>query len=168
VAIADRRCETGHRRRRGRCAPSISDRTWQAICTHFPEANEILIEWPHHYLERTEVDSRTALCVLTHDAKFDVPLLRLALRLPVAYIVAMGSRRTHLDRNERLRKVGVSELVDRRRPPWRQRRPAHRRPRAPAPRQGTGSDGRLSAQGAIVRLKPVRLCCGTRLAIQGC
>ncbi|MFF1723901.1 XdhC family protein [Streptomyces sviceus] len=76
----------------------------------FPEADEIVVEWPHQYLERTEVDARTVLCVLTHDAKFDVPLLRLALRLPVAYVGAMGSRRTHLDRNERLREVGVTEL----------------------------------------------------------
>ncbi|MFE3034120.1 XdhC family protein [Streptomyces canus] len=76
----------------------------------FPEADEIVVEWPHKYLERTEVDARTVLCVLTHDAKFDVPLLRLALRLPVAYVGAMGSRRTHLDRNERLREVGVTEL----------------------------------------------------------
>ncbi|SHH80839.1 XdhC family protein [Streptomyces sp. 3214.6] len=76
----------------------------------FPEADEIVVEWPHRYLERTEVDARTVLCVLTHDAKFDVPLLRLALRLPVAYVGAMGSRRTHLDRNDRLREVGVTEL----------------------------------------------------------
>jgi xanthine dehydrogenase accessory factor len=76
----------------------------------FPEADEIVVEWPHTYLERTEVDARTVLCVLTHDAKFDVPLLRLALRLPVAYVGAMGSRRTHLDRNERLREVGVTEM----------------------------------------------------------
>src|SRR4051812_49179256 len=76
----------------------------------FPEADEIVVEWPHRYLERTEVDARTVLCVLTHDAKFDVPLLRLALRLPVAYVGAMGSRRTHLDRNQRLREVGVTEL----------------------------------------------------------
>ncbi|MEV6168714.1 XdhC/CoxI family protein [Streptomyces sp. NPDC051954] len=81
-----------------------------ATRTRFPEADEIAVEWPHKYLEQTEVDGRTALCVLTHDAKFDVPLLQLALRLPVAYIGAMGSRRTHLDRNERLREVGVTEL----------------------------------------------------------
>ena len=53
---------------------------------------------------------RTVLCVLTHDAKFDVPLLERALRLPVAYVGAMGSRRTHLDRNDRLREAGVTEL----------------------------------------------------------
>ncbi|MFH9859580.1 XdhC family protein [Streptomyces sp. NPDC017202] len=81
-----------------------------ATRARFPEADEVVVDWPHRYLERTEVDARTVLCVLTHDAKFDVPLLRLALRLPVAYVGAMGSRRTHLDRDERLREVGVTEL----------------------------------------------------------
>ncbi|MEU1100966.1 XdhC/CoxI family protein [Streptomyces tibetensis] len=81
-----------------------------ATRTRFPEADEIVVDWPHRYLEGTEVDARTVLCVLTHDAKFDVPLLKLALRLPVAYVGAMGSRRTHLDRNARLREVGVTEL----------------------------------------------------------
>ncbi|MHC5261667.1 XdhC family protein [Streptomyces sp. UC4497] len=81
-----------------------------ATAARFPEADEIVVEWPHEYLGRTEVDGRTVLCVLTHDAKFDVPLLQLSLRLPVAYVGAMGSRRTHLDRNERLREVGVTEL----------------------------------------------------------
>ncbi|MFJ8312732.1 MULTISPECIES: XdhC family protein [unclassified Streptomyces] len=81
-----------------------------ATRTRFPEADEIVVEWPHKYLERTQTDSRTVLCVLTHDAKFDIPLLETALKLPVAYIGAMGSRRTHLDRNKRLREVGVTEL----------------------------------------------------------
>ncbi|MER7172331.1 XdhC family protein [Streptomyces mesophilus] len=81
-----------------------------ATKTRFPEADEIVVEWPHKYLERTEVDGRTVLAVLTHDAKFDVPLLQHALKLPVAYVGAMGSRRTHEDRNKRLREVGVTEL----------------------------------------------------------
>ncbi|MFC9587491.1 XdhC family protein [Streptomyces yangpuensis] len=81
-----------------------------ATKSRFPEADEIVVDWPHRYLESTEVDGRTVLCVLTHDAKFDVPLLELALRLPVAYVGAMGSRRTHEDRNKRLRDVGVTEL----------------------------------------------------------
>ncbi|MFD9075849.1 XdhC family protein, partial [Streptomyces lasiicapitis] len=81
-----------------------------ATPVRFPDADEIVVEWPHEYLERTAVDGRTVLCVLTHDAKFDVPLLRCALRLPVAYVGAMGSRRTHQDRNHRLREVGVTEL----------------------------------------------------------
>ncbi|MFD3484772.1 XdhC family protein [Streptomyces sp. NPDC058665] len=75
----------------------------------FPEADEIVVDWPHRYLARTAVDGRTVLCVLTHDPKFDVPLLELALWLPVAYIGAMGSRRTHEDRNRRLREAGVGE-----------------------------------------------------------
>ncbi|MFC9824828.1 XdhC family protein [Streptomyces erythrochromogenes] len=81
-----------------------------ATKNRFPEADEIVVDWPHRYLESTEVDGRTVLCVLTHDAKFDVPLLELALKLPVAYVGAMGSRRTHEDRNKRLRDVGVTEL----------------------------------------------------------
>lgn len=85
-----------------------------ATKNRFPEADEIIVDWPHRYLEAQSsagaVDGRTVLCVLTHDAKFDVPLLELALRLPVAYVGAMGSRRTHEDRNKRLREVGVSEL----------------------------------------------------------
>ncbi|MEU3094492.1 XdhC/CoxI family protein [Streptomyces sp. NPDC006967] len=81
-----------------------------ATRARFPDADEIVVEWPHTYLERTSVDARTVLCVLTHDAKFDVPLLKLALRLPVAYVGAMGSRRTHLDRNARLREAGVTDL----------------------------------------------------------
>ncbi|EFE66280.1 conserved hypothetical protein [Streptomyces viridosporus ATCC 14672] len=80
-----------------------------ATRARFPEADEIVVEWPHRYLERTSVDARTVLCVLTHDAKFDVPLLRRALRLPVAYVGAMGSRRTHLDRTARLREAGVGD-----------------------------------------------------------
>ncbi|MEU7550934.1 XdhC/CoxI family protein [Streptomyces sp. NPDC044571] len=85
-----------------------------ATKNRFPEADEIVVDWPHRYLEAQShqglLDGRTVLCVLTHDAKFDVPLLELALRLPVAYVGAMGSRRTHEDRNKRLREVGVTEL----------------------------------------------------------
>ncbi|MEU9321147.1 MULTISPECIES: XdhC/CoxI family protein [unclassified Streptomyces] len=76
----------------------------------FPEADELVVDWPHRYLAATEADARTVLCVLTHDAKFDVPLLKLALGMQVAYVGAMGSRRTHLERNDRLREVGVTEL----------------------------------------------------------
>jgi xanthine dehydrogenase accessory factor len=85
-----------------------------ATASRFPGANEVVVEWPHRYLaaeaEAGRIDARTALCVLTHDPKFDVPLLEVALRLPeVGYIGAMGSRRTHEDRLERLREVGVTE-----------------------------------------------------------
>jgi len=85
-----------------------------ATASRFPGANEVVVEWPHRYLaaeaEAGRTDKRTVLCILTHDPKFDVPLLEVALRLPeVAYIGAMGSRRTHDDRLERLRERGVTE-----------------------------------------------------------
>src|SRR4029453_17995024 len=67
------------------------------------------VEWPDAFLQRAPVDERTAICVLTHDHKFDVPLLMLALRTPAAYIGAMGSRRTTDDRAERLRAEGVTD-----------------------------------------------------------
>jgi len=75
----------------------------------FPEADEVVVEWPHRYLAATEVDARTVICVLTHDPKFDVPLLEVALGTDAAYIGAMGSRRTHDDRLARLREEGVPE-----------------------------------------------------------
>ncbi|BBC29764.1 hypothetical protein SGFS_010580 [Streptomyces graminofaciens] len=80
-----------------------------ATAARFPHADEIVVDWPHRYLEHTEVDARTAVCVLTHDAKFDIPLLRLALGLTVGYVGAMGSRRTHHERLRLLRKAGVTE-----------------------------------------------------------
>src|SRR6478752_7317418 len=80
-----------------------------ATAARFPEADEIVVDWPHRYLAGTEVDARTVLCVLTHDPKFDVPLLELALRLPVAYVGAMGSRRTNDDREQRLRELGLTD-----------------------------------------------------------
>ncbi|MGW1917558.1 XdhC family protein [Streptomyces sp. NPDC002076] len=79
-----------------------------ATRARFPDADEVVVDWPHRYLRRTATDARTVLCVLTHDAKFDVPLLKLALGMPVAFVGAMGSRRTHEDRNRRLRAEGVS------------------------------------------------------------
>jgi xanthine dehydrogenase accessory factor len=79
----------------------------------FPEADEVVVDWPHRYLDGEDragrIDGRTAVCVLTHDPKFDLPLLERALRLPVAYVGAMGSRRTHLERLDRLRDAGVTE-----------------------------------------------------------
>jgi xanthine dehydrogenase accessory factor len=75
----------------------------------FPDADEVIVEWPHRYLAVTEVDERTVICLLTHDPKFDVPLLELALRMPVAYVGAMGSRRTNDDRLRRLRELGLTE-----------------------------------------------------------
>ncbi|MET7897288.1 XdhC family protein [Streptomyces mirabilis] len=81
-----------------------------ATRVRFPEADDIVVDWPHRYLHRTRTDGRTVVCVLTHDAKFDVPLLEAALRLPVAYVGAMGSRRTHEDRERRLQEAGLTEV----------------------------------------------------------
>ncbi|MFF3322618.1 XdhC family protein [Streptomyces sp. NPDC002889] len=75
----------------------------------FPDGVEVIVEWPHRYLRGTDVDERTVMCVLTHDPKFDVPLLDVALRTPAAYIGAMGSRRTHEERLARLREKGLGE-----------------------------------------------------------
>ncbi|RCV52990.1 XdhC family protein [Marinitenerispora sediminis] len=77
----------------------------------FPGADEVVVRWPHVYLSEVadQIDERTAICVLTHDPKFDVPVLRLALGTRAGYIGAMGSRRTHEDRLARLREAGVPE-----------------------------------------------------------
>ncbi|MFK0119624.1 XdhC family protein [Streptomyces sp. NPDC090994] len=80
-----------------------------ATAARFPEADEVVVDWPHRYLRGTATDGRTVLCVLTHDAKFDVPLLTEALRMPVAFVGAMGSRRTHADRTRRLREAGLTD-----------------------------------------------------------
>ena len=85
-----------------------------ATNSRFPSADEVVVKWPHKYLadevEAGRVDGRTVLCVLTHDPKFDVPLLEVALRLPeAAYVGAMGSRRTHDDRVARLREAGLTD-----------------------------------------------------------
>jgi len=80
-----------------------------ATASRFPDADEVIVEWPHRFLAGTSIDSRTVICVLTHDPKFDVPLLEVALRTPAGYIGAMGSRRTHDDRLARLREVGLTE-----------------------------------------------------------
>ena len=75
----------------------------------FPEADELVVEWPDRFLERTPVDETTAICVLTHDQKFDVPALIAALETPAVYIGAMGSKVTTADREERLRANGVGD-----------------------------------------------------------
>ncbi|MEU6083601.1 XdhC/CoxI family protein [Streptomyces sp. NPDC047108] len=75
----------------------------------FPEGVEVVVDWPHRFLANTATDERTVICVLTHDPKFDVPLLEVALRTPAAYVGAMGSRRTHDDRLKHLRETGVGD-----------------------------------------------------------
>ncbi len=75
----------------------------------FPTADEVVIAWPDEFLKTAEVDARTVICVLTHDPKFDVPVLQAALKTPAGYIGAMGSRRTHNNRTARLKEEGVTE-----------------------------------------------------------
>ena len=75
----------------------------------FPDVDEVVVQWPDEFLRGAPVDERTAICVLTHDHKFDVPLLKYALETPAGYIGAMGAKRTTEARNERLRAEGVSE-----------------------------------------------------------
>ena len=75
----------------------------------FPDADEVIIDWPHRYLPKVEIDETTVICVLTHDPKFDVPVLEIALRTSAGYVGAMGSRRTHEDRLVRLREIGMTE-----------------------------------------------------------
>jgi xanthine dehydrogenase accessory factor len=75
----------------------------------FPDVDELVVEWPDKFLGNAPVDERTAICVLTHDHKFDVPALKVALETPAGYIGAMGARRTNEDRAERLRAEGVTQ-----------------------------------------------------------
>jgi xanthine dehydrogenase accessory factor len=79
----------------------------------FPHADEVVVEWPHQYLTQQWhaglVDVTTVLCVLTHDPKFDAPLLDVALRTPAGYIGVMGSRATHDDRLRRLTQLGLDD-----------------------------------------------------------
>ena len=84
-----------------------------ATAARFPDADEVVVAWPHKYLAAEvaagRIDSRTVVCVLTHDPKFDVPVLMTALRQPdLAYVGAMGSRRTHDDRLARLAEAGLT------------------------------------------------------------
>ena len=74
----------------------------------FPDVDEVARAWPHLWLAEHDVDEHTVICVLTHDPKFDIPVLEIALRSNAAYVGAMGSRRTHRDRVERLRTAGLS------------------------------------------------------------
>ncbi|MFC7879978.1 XdhC family protein [Isoptericola sp. NPDC057391] len=78
----------------------------------FPQADEVVVDWPDRYLAAEaaagRLDARTAVAVLTHDVKFDVPTLRLALGLPLAYVGAMGSRRSHAQRLQALHDEGVT------------------------------------------------------------
>ena len=82
-----------------------------ATTQRFPYADEVVVDWPHRFLDKvgSDLGPRDAICVLTHDPKFDVPAVTSALTTGVGYLGAMGSRRTTEDRNERLRAEGVTD-----------------------------------------------------------
>lgn len=87
-----------------------------ATTARFPFAHQVVVDWPHRLLERVgdQLGPRDAVCVLTHDPKFDVPAVLAALQTDVGYLGAMGSRRTTDDRNRRLRDQGATdEQLDR-------------------------------------------------------
>lgn len=79
----------------------------------FPAAHEVVISWPHRYfateVEAGRVEASTVVAVLTHDLKFDVPVLLEAVRSAVGFVGALGSRRTHAQRTDALREAGASD-----------------------------------------------------------
>ncbi|MFE4500853.1 XdhC family protein [Rhodococcus sp. NPDC056743] len=80
-----------------------------ATRARFPAAHDVVVMWPHKFLETAPIDGRTVLAVLTHDEKFDIPLLEVALRSDAAYVGAMGSRSTHERRVALLKECGVTD-----------------------------------------------------------
>jgi xanthine dehydrogenase accessory factor len=80
-----------------------------ATAERLPSADEIIVEWPEEALARVAPDHATAVVVLTHDDKFDVPALKAALESEAFYIAALGSRRNQERRRERLVEAGVEE-----------------------------------------------------------
>ena len=82
-----------------------------ATTRRFPMADEVVVDWPNRLLDRVgpELGPRDAVCVLTHDPKFDVPAIQGALNTRVGYIGVMGSHRTHEKRLARLAEVGVTD-----------------------------------------------------------
>ena len=103
----------------------------------FPMADEVRVTWPGAMFDERgdQLSARDAVCILTHDPKFDVPAVQGALATKVGYIGVMGSRTTHAKRMQRLAEVGVTDPA-RSRSPDVADRARHRRPHA-------GGDGDL-------------------------
>ncbi|TAN23605.1 MAG: XdhC/CoxI family protein [Actinomycetota bacterium] len=80
-----------------------------ATQARFPMADEVVVDWPDRFLTKVldALNERDAICVLTHDPKFDIPAIQKALESKVGYIGAMGSRRTNEERTARLLAAGV-------------------------------------------------------------
>ena len=96
-------------------AVSVCD-SWELMATpeRFPDAAEVVVAIPHEYLaglDPATLDARTAVCVLTHDERVDIPALRVALDLPVGFVGAMGARSTVAHRMTLLRATGVDDVT---------------------------------------------------------
>src|SRR5256714_629557 len=86
----------------------IDARAAFATRERFPHADELIVEWPDDALEKMDLDPSTSVAVLTHDPKFDEPTLKVLLSHQVGYVGAIGSRKTGEERNERLKKQGLT------------------------------------------------------------
>ena len=87
----------------------IDARAAFATRERFPHADELIVEWPDEVLERMDLNPSTSVAVLTHDPKFDEPTLKVVLSRQVGYVGAIGSRKTGEERNERLKKQGLTD-----------------------------------------------------------
>jgi xanthine dehydrogenase accessory factor len=87
----------------------IDPRPVFATKDRFPDADQIVVEWPDTFLARAPVGPGTAICVLAHDAKFDLPALQQALKTDAGYIGAMGAKRTNEERFRKLREAGCTD-----------------------------------------------------------
>src|SRR5579884_529746 len=87
----------------------IDARAAFATRERFPHADELIVQWPDEVLEKMDLNPSTSIAVLTHDPKFDEPTLQVVLKRRVGYIGAIGSRKTSMERAERLKKQGISD-----------------------------------------------------------
>src|SRR5437867_382802 len=87
----------------------VDARSAFATRERFPLADELIVEWPDEVLEKMDLYPSTSVAVLTHDPKFDEPTLKVVLSREVGYVGAVGSRKTKEERDERLRKQGLTE-----------------------------------------------------------
>ena len=92
----------------GFCVTVVDPRAKFANRERFPEADEVLVEWPDEAFAHLDVDDATYVVLLTHDPKIDEPTLAAALKTEAAYVGAIGSRSTHAARFERMKKWGVA------------------------------------------------------------
>lgn len=86
----------------------IDARAAFATRERFPQADELIVEWPDEVLEKMDLNPSTSVAVLTHDPKFDEPTLKVVLARNVGYVGAIGSRKTKAERDERLKKQGLT------------------------------------------------------------